>query len=494
MGISLECGQHSIVHTVKRLRWYDYITLNIYWIGLTTVSQSNSLLLPLLVQGFVGTSRQGTAFGNLRLYTLTVALLVQSLAGLLSDHSTLRWGRRRPFILVGTLLNGAALLLIGASPNYWVLFGAVVFSQFAANIAHGAQQGLIPDMVPEDQRGRVSGVKAIMELLPVIIVAFTVGRLVEAGQMWIAIIVTIGILFLTMATTMFVRETSPHEAPGQLAWEPLGRLIAMTLVFLVVILGLGAAVRGIGALPLHTQTLSVLLSLMGTAGLVAIVIAVIVGVWLSIRISIGGQAARRYPSFPWWVINRLAFLVGTTNMAGFAVYFIQARLGLPGEEAAGPAAQLMLVIGILILVSALPSGWLADHLGRKRLVALSGIVAALGALLIVLSPSLTIMFVGGGLIGAATGTFFTTNWALGTDLVPRETAGRYLGIANLAGAGAGAVGAYIGGPIADYFTVNAPQDPGIGYVLIFAIYGTMFLVSSLVLLGVHEHWKPASRT
>ena len=63
------------------------------------------------------------------------------------------------------------------------------------------------------------------------------------------------------------------------------------------------------------------------------------------------------------------------------------------------------------------------------------------------------------MVGAATGVFFTTNWALGTDLVPKEAAGRYLGISNLAGAGAGAVGAYIGGPIADYFTVHVPQSP-----------------------------------
>jgi MFS family permease len=61
---------------------------------------------------------------------------------------------------------------------------------------------------------------------------------------------------------------------------------------------------------------------------------------------------------------------------------------------------------------------------------------------------MTVIYVGGCIVGAATGMFFTTNWALGTDVVPKEEAGRYLGISNLAGAGAGAVGAYIGGPIA----------------------------------------------
>ena len=144
------------------------------------------------------------------------------------------------------------------------------------------------------------------------------------------------------------------------------------------------------------------------------------------------------------------------------------------------------IVGILILVCALPSGWLADRIGRKRLVAYSGLGAAMGTLVLVLAPNMTAIYVGGCIVGAATGTFFTTNWALGTDVVPKEEAGHYLGISNLAGAGAGAVGAYIGGPIADYFTVYAPQTPGLGYLLVFAIYAVLFLVSALVTLGIQE--------
>ena len=472
----------------RPLHWHDYITINIYWLGLTTISQSNSLIIPLLVQRFVGPEQQGTAFGQLRLYTLMVALLVQALMGMLSDRSTLRWGRRRPFILVGTLLNMACLIAVAAAPSYWFLFGTVVLSQIASNIAHGAQQGLIPDLVPEDCRGRFSGVKSIMELLPVIIVAFTVGKLVAVGQIWAAILVAIGILFLSMAITMFVHEEPLHEPPGPLDWTPLGRLVAMTLVFLVVILSLGELVKGVGKLLSGISAVSTLLVVMGTTGLLAMVAAVVIGVWTSVRISIGARAARRYPSFHWWVINRLAFLIGTTNLSSFAVYFLQARLGLRGEAAAGPASKLMLVIGILILLCALPSGWLADRIGRKRLVILSGLTATLGTALLVLASNMAMIYVGGCIVGAATGMFFTTNWALGTDLVPKEEAGRYLGISNLAGAGAGAVGSYIGGPIADYFTIRVPQNPGLGYLLIFTIYAMLFFLSAIVLFKVKETW------
>jgi MFS family permease len=76
-----------------------------------------------------------------------------------------------------------------------------------------------------------------------------------------------------------------------------------------------------------------------------------------------------------------------------------------------------------------------------------------------------------------------TSWAMGSDLVPRQEAGRYLGISNLAGAGAGIVGVGIGGPLADL--VNALQ-PGLGYLTVFSIYGALFLLSAAALVPVKE--------
>ena len=38
--------------------------------------------------------------------------------------------------------------------------------------------------------------------------------------------------------------------------------------------------------------------------------------------------------------------------------------------------------------------------------------------------------------------------------------------------------------MADYLTLRLPEVPGAGYVLLFAIYGVMFLVSVVALRGV----------
>jgi MFS family permease len=480
----------------RDIRWYDFITINIFFLGLTALSQTMvPLILPLLVQQFVGELQKGTYLGTLRLWSLMVALLVQALSGMLSDRCTLRWGRRRPFVFVGTISALVLLVAVGFTSEmdgmagYWVLFSVTTLLQGAANVAHGGVQGLIPDIVPQEMHGRFSGIKALLEVpLPVILVSFTIAPPISQGNMWGGIFVLMGILVVTMAITMLVPERPLPPPKTPLDWQPFLRLLLMTGIFTGIILGMGELIsltarflieQGIDDPP--RQILA-----MGGVGLIAMVTAVVGGVSAGVRISLNREQRRRIPSFPWWVINRLAFLVGSFNLAGFAVYFLQARLGYTRETAAEPASQLMLFVGIFILLSALISGWLTDHFGRKRIAGLSGLLATLGISIMLAAPNLMWIYIGGSIVGIATGMFYSANWALGTSLVPKEEAGRYLGVSNLAGAGAGAVGAYIGGPIADFFTAQAPEWPGLGYLLIFVLYAILFLLSVAVLLKVEE--------
>jgi MFS family permease len=477
----------------RHLRWYDALTINANFFGLTTLSQTMTpLVIPLLVQQFVGVGRQGAYYGNIRLWSLMTALLVQSLMGSLSDRCTSRWGRRRPFIFVGTLGIVVTLLLVGLTvgieteAGYWILFIIILLMMVASNTSQGAQQGLIPDLVPVSQRGAYSGVKALLEApLPIIVVSLIIGRSVAQGRITSALLTVIALLLLAMMITMFAPEKRLHSVSQPINLTPFLRLVLMTALFTGLILGTSQLIRWAGR-GLSKAGPGVALNGMGVLGLLGMLLVIGAGVYFSVGIGLGA-AAQKNTSFTWWVINRLAFLVGSTNIASFALYFIQTRLRLPGEQAAEPTRWLLLVVGVFILLIAPLSGWLADRIGHKKLVAISGLTAALGTLVIVATPSLSAIYIGGILIGTGAGMFFTANWALGTALVPSQEAGRYLGISNLAGAGAGAVGAYIGGPIADFFTIAMPKSPGIGYVLLYAIYGLLFLASVLALVKI----KPA---
>ncbi|HSO27688.1 MAG TPA: MFS transporter [Anaerolineales bacterium] len=467
----------------RPIRWHDYITININWFALTARSQVlTPLLIPLLVQQFVGDEAKGAYVGIIRLWALMFAVLMQAFMGMVSDASRLPWGRRRPFIFIGTLGEIVIFMLIGLAAGlegltgFWVLFALYVLSMLSANTSHAATQGLIPDLVPDSKKGAFAGVKALLELpVPLIFVSFVIGRQAARGDLWGALFTLSAAMLIGMGIAMFAPEKKLPGPAARLEWRPLGRLLGMTLAFTAIILTTGWIVRQFTAAALAVAP-GVSLWLVGALGLAGMAAASILGVWASLRVGFGREfQANR--SFTWWVINRLVALVALTNLASFLVFFLQERFpDLAGEKAAGPAANVVLFVGVFILLTALPSGWLADKFGKKPLIAASSLLAALGTFLVILAPGMTVVYVGGCLVGAGTGLFYSANWALGTEIVPPKRAGEYLGMSNLAGAGAGAVGAYIGGPIADQTS----------YVLLMGIYAFLLLLALLPLAAIQE--------
>jgi MFS family permease len=241
-------------------------------------------------------------------------------------------------------------------------------------------------------------------------------------------------------------------------------------------------VAGLIAWPLAGADIAMMV-LVGLGGTVAMAVAAVAGVWAGALATLG-QDARRHASFTWWIVNRLLFLAAVTSIQAFATFFLMSSLDMTREAAVEMAGSLMMVVGVCTLIAALPSGWLSDRFGTKRLVGVGGIVALVGTVVLVLTrtvPSVPLIYVGGAIIGVGAGLFMTSNWALGTELAPREEAGHYLGVSNLAGAGAGVVGAGLGGLMADYID---GYQPGLGHFVIFAGYGVLFVLSTISLLGV----------
>ena len=483
----------------KPLRWHEYVTLNFYWLGISSVSGIIApLLLPYLVALFMPPELKNTYYATIRVVTLAVAMFAQPLAGLLSDRNTSRFGRRRPFIFWGAIANALFLMLIALTPQfrnastdtfflsvlgvptaYFALIVAVSFQQAAGNFAHGATQGLLPDVVPDQQRGRAAGVKGIFELLPSFF-AILVGPLVDAGRIAeTAAIVAAVVLVSMLVTVLSTHEVPITQKPSENVRENVLRFLGLTLLFVAVtqlaqygvIQSNKLAGAAIASLPLR-------IALVGFIGLAAMALTIFVGVYSGARLGIGKEASQ-HRSFIWWVVNRLLFLASIFSIQGFALYYLRDTLHLP--NAATATTILLAVVAIFLVVMSLVGGFLSDRFGRKRLVALAGVIAGAGAVLLLFAQNFTMVIVCGCIIGIGVGLFWGSSWALGTDLIPPDQAGRYLGISNLAGAGAGIVGAGIGGPLADAFNAISP---GLGYLVIFAIYAGLLLISSLVIWRV----------
>ena len=483
----------------RPMRWTDHIPINIYWLGLNVTSGiMTPVLLPYLVALSVPAEFKNTHLATIRIASLSVAMAIQPIAGMFSDRSTSRWGRRRPFIVVGTALALLFLALIGTSPllldstldpffqtifrantAYVVLLVGIVLLQFSTNLAHGAAQGLIPDLVPRQQRGRSSGVKAVMEMSPIVFVML-VGPLVDAGRIWptIAIIMVVLIATATLTATLVREIPLRRPPPGPLTGRVL-RLVALAAIFVAVTQLAVWSVKQSGQLLVQRGAgPAVQVGLVGLVGLLGMAGAVFIGVYAGAAVGIGRQARDQKP-FIWWVINRLLFLAALSSVQGFAQYYLSDVLNIP--RPATVTTLLLGVVGLFLLPSALGGGLLADRIGRRPLVMAAGLISGAGTFLLLLANGIPLTLAGAGLIGLGAGTFMATSWALGTDLVPPAEAGRYLGISNLAGAGAGIVGAGIGGPMADFF--NA-LEPGLGYLVIFALYAALFFLSSLAITKI----------
>jgi hypothetical protein len=330
-----------------------------------------------------------------------------------------------------------------------------------------------------------------MELLPVILVGLTIAKMVGTGHLDLAIFATgISLLIVTLITVISVKEVPLLEKPASPFWPPMMRVLGMlggiAIGALAGLVGGGLMGGLAGLICLAFAEKATALSIgVGVGGAAAMAVAVVAGVWAGCLGTLG-KGARQQSAFVWWIVNRLMFLAAVTSIQGSIYYFVMYAFKLNNEGASSMTGSLTSIIGIFILITALTSGWISDHIGRIRLVAISGLVAAAGNLLLLITvwlPNLAIVYIAGTIIGVATGLFMTANWALGTELVPAGEAGRYLGISNLAGAGAGIIGAGIGGLVADYIN---HFFMGLGYFAVFGGYAVLFTLSTVSLSGIRK--------
>lgn len=419
----------------RPLRAADYFTLNTYWFALSFLWNSmGPILLPTMVPLLVPESQKGGALGILSACGLIVAIVVQPLAGAWSDSHTTRWGRRRPYLVGGTLADVVFLLLMATAGNYWVLLAGYLLLQTSSNIAHGPYQGYIPDLVPLSKRGAVTGVKQFLEIVGIIATSLAVGNLVAGGQVVAAFVAIIAFLLLTMAITAFTVTELPFDGVGQPAPAP--------------------------ATPQATTA-------PGAQGFSRPVAAFLSSLFCS-------------RDFSLWLISRLFILLGGNLVRNYALYFLTDVLRLPNP--AVEVGNLLAIIAVAIAIVVYPAGALSDRWGRKPLVILSGALGAAGALLLVTASSLQMVLIDGGIIGVSIGIFLSVNWAWGADLIPSGDSGRFLGISNIATAGSGVV-AGLGGLILDYF--NA-QSTNMGYPILFGSAAVCYVLGTLVVLGVRD--------
>ncbi len=402
-----------------------YIKITILGFALSALWQSlHTIILPLRLLDFVAESQKNTYLGLLTFVGLILAMLIQPIAGLISDRSGSHWGRRRPYILVGTMLLILFLPGIGLAGSFAVLFATYCLLQASSNIAQGPYQGFIPDLVPEGKRGRASGVKTLLEItgsaIAVLIIGIFMGRYAAgegSGWLWL----TLGILGTVLLVVMVATVLTVKERPG-------------------------IAAPRLPILPTIYRTFKIDL--------------------------------RANRDFIWFLASRLLVFMAFATIQQFALYFLRDVVGVVNPAEATGTFVAIAVAGMLAVVY--PAGRLSDRIGRKPIAISSGLLGALAIAIIFFSHSYTSILIAGGIMGIAIGAFMSTNWALATDLVAKGEEARYLGLANMATAGGAALARLIG-PVIDFF--NA-QSAGLGYQVMLGACFVYFVAGALLLLKI----------
>lgn len=404
------------------MRKRDYVIINVYWFGLAFMWNGlHPIVLPALLLNFVPESLKNTYLGGMTFAGLIVAMVIQPLAGAFSDRTQSRWGRRCPWMLVGTLFDLVFLAGMALAGGYWGLLAAYILLQVTSNAAHGPAQGLIPDLVPEERRGLASGVKNLFDMGGLVVASLVAGQLMGYGNPSLAFAVIGGVLVISTLVTLL--GTPERPATGRA--EPAS----------------GSNLRDL------------------------------------LRADF-----RRYPDYAWLIVSRFLILLGIYAVQGFVQYYIRDFLGVPNP--AEVTGNLMAIIGLALTALVFPAGLLSDRIGRKRLNLLAGALAALGIFLLIFVRSVTSLLIFGGIIGMATGIFVSVNWALATDLIPQEEAGKYLGLSNLATAGSGAA-SRLAGPLIDGLNALRP-GAYLGYPALFLLASASTLLGTLLMLRIRK--------
>jgi len=402
------------------------VRISLYWLGLTAIDGAVGVFIQnrLNYDGFAAESDIGRLLFVLSIPVAVLSILIQPTVGAISDYTVSRWGRRKPYIVFGSLLDLVFLAGIALASNILILGAFAALLAVSTNIARGPFQGYVPDLIAERQVGMASALVGLMQIFGNVTGFLLVTLAVGLGRMELAI-AAVALVELATMTAVVVR-VSPGVPPldrGDRSWTEIAR----------------------------------------TA-------------W--------GTDILRERSYVWLVVSRLFFLMGGAMLVNFVITYLKQTHGLSKVDANGTNTLLLVVIVVANLLAIIPSARISDRIGRKPVIYASCLVGSVGLVIGALAPSVAVLFVGAFLFGASAGTFLAVDWALITDIIPRANSGRYMGLSNVATGSSTVFAVMTGGLTIDF--VNAVFGAGTGPRAAYLLGAVYYLIAIVCLRPVVE--------
>jgi MFS family permease len=402
------------------------VRISLYWLGLTAIDGAVGLFIQnrLNFGGFADPLEIGRIAFVISIPVAVLSIIIQPTVGAISDYTVSRWGRRKPYIVFGSLLDLVFLAGIATANNVVVLAAFAALLAVSTNIARGPFQGYVPDLIAEKQVGMASALVGLMQILGNVTGFLLVTLAVAAGRMELAIAAVAIVELLTMVAV--VVRVSPGLAPR----DREGRS------------------------------------------------------WVQIAGSAWATDILNERSYVWLVASRLFFLMGGAMLVNFVITYLKQSHGLDEQAANSTNFVILILIVLGNVVAIIPSARLSDRIGRKPVIYASCVIGGLGLAIAGLAPSVPLAMVGALLFGVSAGTFLAVDWALITDIIPRAASGRYMGLSNVATSSSTVFAVMTGGLVLD--AVNNATFLGSGPRAAYLLGAAYYLVSMILLRPVVE--------
>lgn len=472
-----------------RLGYWRLLLINAFWGGNGAHWQPIYATLAPLGAYLVDPSQKVLLNGRATAAGGVFALLVPVLVGYYSDRTRTRFGRRRPWMVGGTIINiiGLFLIALAAGPLAFILCFLLI--QAGNNVSGAAYAGIIPDIVPEEERGRASGllgmlnsVGTVVGLAGVIVAAALFGNSRET------LIVGYAYISVLLALTLAITCWASHEAAGSTLPPPAKGASVDRATWATATVG-GAFVIALLVI-LSTGNVN--------GGLVAgTVIAALGTIACGLRSRVTRSLLRplKERDFFWVFATRTLTQFGIFSVTPFIQFYFQDVAHAGSKSALETSLWLACVIGGGI-IPAVVGGSLSDRWKRRKIfVYVSGGMqaSALCVLLFGLVSSLPVLYLLGVIFGIGYGIYYAVDWALACDVLPKaDDAGKDMGLWHISLTFPQVAAPALLAPVLFFFNQSGHNFLGvstgdfIGYRVVFGSAALWFILGTVMIHQVKK--------
>lgn len=200
-------------------------------LGVGLLWAMNMLLIPILAATITKSYSKLAILTSMGAFT---GIFVQYLAGIISDRSNFKMGRRKPFIIIGSLFATVFICIMPFTKNYTLLFIVAFLFYFSLNFYQGPYYSLIPESVDDNQLGLANGFSRVISVLGMALIFTTGTSLWDKNHALPFLLAAALALISVMITVIFVKEDPcKYSKPTKLSFDFIKFPSAMKLYFSV---------------------------------------------------------------------------------------------------------------------------------------------------------------------------------------------------------------------------------------------------------------------